>query len=77
MRVRKPGRSRKRNASPHPGRCSMDNIISLYKRDIDMTLLAENLKLTPTQRIQKLMNFLRLADELRRAGARARKGNRA
>jgi hypothetical protein len=50
-----------------------DAVIEAYKRDVDRTLTRENLKLTPTQRIKKLMEMQRFADELRRAGREARR----
>ena len=46
----------------------MDEIIELYMRDVDRTLLRENLKLTPTQRIEQLMEMQRFAERLQRAG---------
>jgi hypothetical protein len=52
---------------------SPDAVIEAYKRDVDRTLIRENLKLTPTQRIEKLMAMQRFADELRRAGREARR----
>ncbi|HLW75624.1 MAG TPA: hypothetical protein VKS01_01545 [Bryobacteraceae bacterium] len=51
---------------------SLDEIIEIYKRDVDVTLLRENLKLTPTQRIEQLMSMQRFVEELRRAGREAR-----
>jgi hypothetical protein len=51
----------------------MDEIIELYMRDVDRTLLRENLKLTPTERFEKLMAMQRFAEELRRAGRDASK----
>src|ERR1700682_3638170 len=45
-----------------------DAVIEAYKRDVDRTLIRENLKLTVTQRFEKLMAMQRFADELRRAG---------
>jgi hypothetical protein len=54
-----------------PSRTS-DPIIELYKRDVDRTLLRENLKLTPEQRLLKLRNFMRFVEEMRSAGMRAR-----
>jgi isocitrate/isopropylmalate dehydrogenase len=52
-----------------------DPVIEAYKKDVDVTLIRENLKLTYTERALKLMELQRMADELRRAGreARARK----
>ena len=49
----------------------VDPVIEAYKRDIDRTLLRENLKLTPEQRLRNLMDLQRFAAELRRAGRRA------
>jgi len=51
----------------------MDALIAAYKRDVDRTLLRENLRLTPEQRVLKLMELQKFATELRRAGRRARK----
>jgi hypothetical protein len=49
-----------------------DPVIEFYKKDIDLTLIRENLKLTPTQRLERLMELQRFAEELRRAGREAR-----
>jgi hypothetical protein len=49
-----------------------DPVIEYYKRDIDLTLIRESLKLTPTQRLERLMELQRFAEELRRAGRKAR-----
>ena len=51
-----------------------DPVIEFYKKDIDRTLIRENLKLTYEQRLLKLMQLQRFAEELRRAGQRARDG---
>ena len=50
-----------------------DPVIEAYKADVDRTLLRENLKLTPEERILKLGELQRFAEESRRAGKRARK----
>jgi hypothetical protein len=42
-----------------------DPVIEAYKRDIDRTLLRENLKLTPQQRLLKLTAFLASIETLR------------
>jgi hypothetical protein len=47
-------------------------VIEAYKRNVDRTLLRRNLLLTPEQRLLQLMELQRFADELRRAGKRAR-----
>jgi hypothetical protein len=46
--------------------------IDLYMRDIDRTLLRENLKLTFEQRAQKHLRALQMVEELRRAGKKLR-----
>jgi hypothetical protein len=48
-----------------------DPIIDAYKRDVDVTLIRENLKLTPQERLEKLMALQHAAAELRRAGQAA------
>jgi hypothetical protein len=45
-----------------------DPIIELYKRDLDKSLFAENLRLSPQQRLEKLARMQQFAMELRRAG---------
>ena len=42
-------------------------MIEAYRKDIDRTLICENLKLTPEQRLLQLMTLQEFADELRRA----------
>jgi hypothetical protein len=52
---------------------SLDQVIELYKRDVDRTLLRENLRLTPEQRLVRLMELQRFAEELQRAGKEQRR----
>jgi hypothetical protein len=49
-----------------------DPVTEYYKRDVDRTLLREHLKLTPQQRLEKLVAFMRSLDALRTA-ARTRR----
>ena len=49
---------------------SIDEIIELYKRDVDVTLLDESLKKTPEERILALEEFERFREELRAAAER-------
>lgn len=44
---------------------SPDPLIEALKQDIDRSLIRANLKLTPTQRIEKLIELQRVAEELR------------
>jgi hypothetical protein len=50
----------------------VDPVIEAYKKDVDRTLLRENLKLTVQQRFDKLESFVEFARELQEAGKRAR-----
>lgn len=45
-----------------------DPVIELYKRDVDRTLIVENLRLSVQQRFEQLMQLQRFAAELRTAG---------
>ena len=49
-----------------------DPVIESYKKDVDRTLIRENLKLTVQQRFERLIAHLRFAEELRAAGRKAR-----
>jgi hypothetical protein len=49
-----------------------DPVIEAYKKDVDRTLLRENLKLTVEERFLRLMELQRFAEELQRAGEEAR-----
>ena len=52
---------------PAEPRSSIDDIIELYKKDVDRALLREALKLTPTQRLQRLVELTRFTERLRQA----------
>lgn len=59
----------------HPqdhGKSSIDPVIEAYKKDIDRTLVRENLRLTVDQRFRQLMELQRFAEELQDAGRKAR-----
>ena len=49
-----------------------DPVIEAYKKDVDVTLIRANLRLTVDQRFQQLMKLQQFAEELRRAGRKAR-----
>jgi hypothetical protein len=51
-----------------------DPVIEFYKKDIDRTLLRENLKLSVEERLAKLSELARFHEELQRAGRSARAG---
>ncbi len=50
-----------------------DPVIEAYKKDVDRTILHENLKLSVEERLRALVNLQRAARELRRAGRDARR----
>ena len=54
-------------------RSPQDALVEAYKRDIDRTLLRENLRKSPEQRVRALQSLAKLADEARRAGADRRR----
>ncbi len=46
----------------------VDPVIEAYKKDVDRTLIRENLRRSPEERLRALMDMQRFAVELRRAG---------
>ncbi len=50
----------------------VDPVIEAYKKDVDRTLIRENLKLSVTERLEKLMRMQQFIEEMRRAGKRKR-----
>ena len=51
----------------------IDPVIEAYKRDVDRTLIRENLRRSVQERFEHLIELQRLAAELKRAGAAARR----
>ena len=47
---------------------SVDPVVEAYKRDIDWSLVRENLRKTPEERVLGLIDLIRLADEAQKAG---------
>lgn len=60
------------DSNHNPTQASVDPVIEAYKKDIDITLIRENLRLTVDQRFQRLMELQQFAEELQRAGRKAR-----
>lgn len=52
----------------------MQAVIDVYKRDVDMTLLEANLRLTVEERILQLQRWQEFYEELQRAGRALRNG---
>ena len=52
---------------------SMQAVIELYKKDVDRTLIRQNLKLTVEERLLNLQNFNQFTEEFRNAGKKLRK----
>jgi hypothetical protein len=44
-----------------------DPVIEAYKKDVDITLIRENLKLSVEERLRKLMRMQKFVEELRQA----------
>jgi hypothetical protein len=55
-------------AAKEPMSGTPDPVIDAYKPGIDRTLIRENLKRTPEERIQALQQLQAFVEELRRAG---------
>jgi len=49
-----------------------DPVIDAYKKDVDRTLIRENLRLTVQQRFENLMKLQEFAEELRLQGRELR-----
>ena len=47
-------------------------VIEAHKKDVDRSLIRENLKLTPEQRVLQLMELQKMALELKKAGVTVR-----
>jgi len=54
-------------------RDSIDDIIELYKRDVDRSLLRRQLGRTPEERLRDLMERQNLVEELRRSRLRTKR----
>jgi hypothetical protein len=67
--------SNQQSASALPSGDYRDPVIEAYMKDVDRTLLRENLKLTVDERFQKFHSFAMYANELTEAGRRARSTN--
>jgi hypothetical protein len=52
-------------------RSSIDDIIDVYKRDVDVSLIVENLKRSVEERLEALTQLEAFVEELRRAGRAA------
>jgi hypothetical protein len=48
-----------------------DPVIEAYKKDVDRTLIRENLRRTVDERLRQLVEMQRFARELERAGKKA------
>ena len=59
-------------AESQPHRSSIDDIIDLYKKDVDRTLLREQLRKTPDERVRELVALERFAEELQWSMQRTR-----
>jgi len=77
--------SQQETESVEPLRCGLselpppdisDPVLEIYQRDVDRTLLRKNLALTPAERAQKLVDFVRFLEELHLAGRKLEEKNR-
>ncbi|MDQ3369926.1 MAG: hypothetical protein M3680_31290 [Myxococcota bacterium] len=54
--------------APDPSSLDPDPVIEAYKKDVDRTLIRENLKLTVDERVRKMISVLGFIEEVRRSG---------
>ena len=54
----------------------VDAVTELYKKGVDRTLLRENLRRSPDERLRSLQALQRFAAEVRRAGEKLRNEQR-
>lgn len=54
--------------APDPSSLDLDPVIEAYKKDVDRTLIRENLKLTVDERVRKMISVLGFIEEVRRSG---------
>lgn len=66
------GESTKLNESEEFDPLPNDPVIEVYKKNVDRTILRENLKLTPQERSEKFLAFMRSVEQLREAGEKSR-----
>ena len=52
----------------------IDPVVRAYMAGVDLTLIRENLKKTPEERLRSLQRLQMAAEELRRAGKKLRHG---
>jgi hypothetical protein len=50
----------------------VDPVIEVFKKDVDRTMLRENLKLTPNERSRKFERAMKMVFELRRSANSSR-----
>lgn len=53
---------------------SLDSVIEVYKQDVDRTLLREQLRKTPDERVRELAEMERFAEALRDATTKTPSG---
>ena len=52
-----------------------DPVVAAYKQGVDRSLLRKNLRLTPAQRLEKMMAALRMMSQLKQSGCRKPKSS--
>ena len=55
-----------------PVSLSPDPVIEAYKKNLDRTLLLENLKLSTSERVEKMISVLRFAEAVRQSTVKVR-----
>ena len=58
--------------SKHRRRPALGPVVETLRKDVDRTLLRENLKLSVTERFRQLQKLQEFAEQLKKAGREAR-----
>jgi hypothetical protein len=68
-----PQESRQLNDAENFDPLAWDPVIEVYKKSVDRAMLRENLKLSPQERSEKFVSFMRSVWQLREAAERSRR----
>jgi hypothetical protein len=71
-----PEASLSRDKSSHLPPLACEEIVNLYLKDVDRSLIRENLRLSYTERLQRLQSQVRAASKIQGAGLRTLKNQR-
>lgn len=69
----RPGANAEMNEADDFDPLFFDPVVEAYKKHVDRTILRENLKLSPQERSEKFLSFMKSVWQLREAAERSRR----